>query len=148
MRHGSYTWSNKLPLILQSRATLLCVCPSLRAAEGNSIIHTNATSESPCGISCYSSICTKTSGQLQPCEIKGPKERMQENKKNTFFVKPVRILVLWFCVMMLQILSFHNVLHDNLYSFGVCTNTLLLIENCHLIISLAVSSSCFRRKRK
>lgn len=58
--HGVTDW-----LIVQSRTTAVCVCPSLTAAEGNSIIHPNATSESPCGISCYSSVCTDTSGQLQ-----------------------------------------------------------------------------------
>lgn len=56
-----------------------------------------------------------------PVQLRVQRKGCKKIKKKKNFVKPVRIFVLWFCVMMLKILIFHNVLHNNLYSFAVCT---------------------------
>lgn len=96
-----------------------------------------------------SSNYTKTSGQLHPCAVKGLKKRIQENKKGIFPSNLYGFLFHEFVELCYKSLA--SIMSCTMISttyLGVCTNILLLIETFHLIISLTVPGSCFRRNSK
>lgn len=143
-------WVNELLFIMQSGATVLYVCISLKPSEGNSVFQPICN----VWVTLWNFLSLhglhKDFRKITSLCNEGSKEKNARKLKRYFSIKPGRIFVPLICLILFWTLCIHNVLCNDLHNLLKCVykhNSVdgnLPPDNFFFL----VPRSCFRRNKK